>query len=138
MKKIIEAIQDNRSKPLNSKMQLKLFIKDILITNPNIEVDWDEWSGEKWASLFIRGEKFAIICAELPVVFILKEKKELIKNINSLCEHNYIEIKSFVDNMWMLDKNEFEQKIPQLIWHASDEAINVNKFSTDDFWFATI
>ena len=39
---------------------------------------------------------------------------------------------------WKIDLEELKRKIPEISWNASPYAVDINSFSLDDFYFATI
>ena len=39
---------------------------------------------------------------------------------------------------WYIQLKELKEQLPEIDWHVSAEAVNDNKFSLNDFYFATI
>lgn len=50
----------------------------------------------------------------------------------------YIWVENYDTDEWYIQLKELKEQLPEIDWHASAEAVNDNKFSLNDFYFATI
>ncbi|RUS41946.1 hypothetical protein [Cohnella sp. AR92] len=102
-----------------------------------LHIDWDEAAGEAWATVYRNGTIVAIIGIEIPIIFVHFKDKLVIDN---KLKDQYIieEIIDFHECIWKLNIEEYNLKFPSVPWHAAEEAVNRNRFSTRDFWYATI
>jgi len=44
----------------------------------------------------------------------------------------------YCSEIWFIDLANLKQTIPERYWYASEGAVNINSFSLDDLYFATI
>ena len=113
-------------------------IPQIKIADTELKLDWDDGAGEKWARFYNLTD--GIVCmvnAKLGLVFMRKKyKNQDIKNILKNLEVVFTE--NYYSSDWTIDVSDLKKEIPEIYWHASEDAVNTNGFSLDDFYFATV
>ena len=118
--------------------EIHSFISDITKMNSDMVYDWDEWSGEEWMSIMENKKKIAIIGIKIPIIFVSSEDQDKLQSYELVKKLHRVVIEDFDKEMWHLNLDEYKQAIPEVEWHSSDDVVNPNSFSTEEFWFATI
>lgn len=138
MKNMIEVLKKAREKKVFKNNEFKELLIKIQLMDPNLKLDWDDGAGEEWARFF--EQESGVVCmisARLAVAFIRKSYEfSKIQNIMDMMEIVYTE--DYSSNNWYINMANFKKEIPELYWHASEEAVNIDSFSLDDLYFATI
>ena len=106
--------------------------------NNNLRLDWDEEAGEDWAR-FIH-EEMGVVCmmsVKVGIAFVrrnysLQDFQEILEDVNIVLVDNYS------SNEWYIDLVVLDKELPQICWHACENAVDANCFSLDDLYFATI
>ena len=116
-----------------SKDSLKLLFgkKDIITFN------WDMESGERWASIFLDHEFICYISSVIPIAFC---KTVFLKETEKLLEEKVIIISGgdFDNKNWFINSQRLEMCSSKLKWIVSEQVLNLEQFSINDFWYATI
>ena len=138
MENMIDILKRARDKKVFLDDEFEELVTKIQLADSNLKLDWDDGAGEEWARFST--QKDGIVCmisAKLGVAFIRKSYKfSNIKNVIDMLEIVFTE--DYCSENWFIDLIDLKQMIPELYWHASEEAVNVNSFSLDDLYFATI
>ena len=71
-------------------------------------------------------------------IFLKNEFKELLMKISLADRDLKLDWDDYSSENWFIDVVDFKQKIPELYWHASEDAVNRNSFSLQDLYFATV
>jgi len=138
MKNIVSILEQARNNnPDYNFPEIIKGIKSLKKVDHSINYDWDE-SDEEWVSLLKENERVAIIGVKIPVIFVVNEFKKTLDTYEFSQKILCIEINDFDEVIWSIDLEEYESKINEPPFHASSESINLNSFSTNDFWWATI
>ena len=58
--------------------------------------------------------------------------KKILKNLEIVFTENYY------SSDWTIGVSDLKKEIPEIYWYASEDAVNTNCFSLDDFYFATV
>lgn len=74
---------------------------------------------------------------KIGIAFIRKDEltEETIQQLNLYYLFN---VSDYSTEEWKIDLEELKRKIPEISWNASPYAVDINSFSLDDFYFATI
>lgn len=138
MENMMEILKRARDKKIFLNNEFEELLMKIQLADSNLELDWDDGAGEEWARF--SNKKDGIVCminAKIGVVFIKKNYKfSKIKKIIDMLEIVFTD--DYCSDNWFIDLTNLKQTIPELYWHTSEEAVNINSFSLDDFYFATI
>lgn len=138
MENLMEVLKRARDKKIFLNNEFEELLMKIQLADSNLKLDWDDGAGEEWARF--SNQKDGIVCminAKIGVAFIRKDYKiENIKDAIDILE--VILTADYSSDNWFIDINNLEQMIPELYWHASEEAVNTSGFSLDDLYFATI
>lgn len=131
----------NRAKRVNNFKTQDDFIKYLHIIkefDQSLKLDWDDGAGEEWARFVHENHGIVyMINSKIGIIFARESYKEEIPNV--LFSECVIYItESFDKDEWFIDMKKLETQIPQIKWHASEDAVNSNKFSLSDLYFATV
>ena len=107
-------------------------------SDPNIIIDWDNGAGEEWARL-IKSD-IGIVCmmnTKIGIAFARKQNlnKETIQVLESLF---IVEVVNFSSDEWFIDLDILREKTPEIDWNARVDAVNIEKMSLSDLYFATV
>ena len=135
---MLDILKRARDKKVFLGNEFEELIMKIQLADSNLEFDWDDGAGEEWARFFNQKDgKVCMISAKVGVAFIRKSYKfSNIKNVVNMLEIVFTE--DYCSENWFIDLIDLKQMIPELYWHTSEGAVNVNSFSLDDLYFATI
>lgn len=130
--------QAKRKKLFSNQQEFKDLLTQIKIADTELKLDWDDGAGEEWARFYNLTD--GIVCmmnTKLGLVFMRKKYenqdiKKILKNLEVVFTKNYY------SSDWTIDVSELKKEIPEIYWHASEDAVNTNCFSLDDFYFATV
>ncbi|MCI8669717.1 MAG: hypothetical protein HFI34_09385 [Lachnospiraceae bacterium] len=138
MENMMEVLKRAKDKKVFVNNEFEELLMKILLADSNLKLDWDDGAGEEWARFSNRKE--GIVCminAKIGVAFIRKNYEfSNIKKILDMLEIVFTE--DYSSDNWFIDLANLRQTIPELYWHASERAVNINNFSLDDLYFATI
>lgn len=138
MENMMEVLRKARNKKIFLNNEFEELLMKIQLADSNLKLDWDDGAGEEWARFF--NQKDGIVCmvsAKIGVAFIKKcYEFNNIKNIMGILEIVFTD--DYNSDNWFIDLTSLEQEIPEFYWHASEGAVNMNCFSLDDLYFATV
>lgn len=138
MENMIEVLKKARRKKIFKKSEFEQLLIKIQTADCNLKLDWDDGAGEEWARF--SNQKDGIVCmisAKIGIAFI-KRKYEFdnIKDAMNMLEIIFTD--DYCSDNWFINLSALKETIPELYWHASEGAVNINSFSLDDLYFATI
>ena len=127
---LLRAEQHDRSW---SKDTLKQFIGK----KEAITFDWDMECGERWATVFLDHKFIGYISSVIPIAFC---KTVFLKEIEKFLEEKIIIINEddFDNKKWFIDPQKLEKYSLKLKWIISEQVLDLEQFSINDFWYATI
>ena len=96
------------------------------------DIDLDE----QWARILKDNSIIGFLGIKIPILFLNDYVNIYMYNFNK--DIHIIYDKNFDNKTWIIDLKKVNQSIPELIWHASPDAINPACLSINDFWYATI
>lgn len=138
MESIIKVLEIARNKKIFQNNEFEELLKRIQLADSNLKLDWDDGAGEEWARF--SNQTDGIVCmisAKIGVAFI--RKKYEFHNIESVINTlEIVYVDDYSSDNWFVDLNVMKQIVPELFWHASEGAVNINRFSLDDLYFATV
>ena len=113
------------------------FIHEI-IERTHLQLDWDTGAGEEWARLI--ADNFGIVGmvhTKIGIAFIRKNYdgvplKELMNDL--WCE----EVENYSAEEWKIDLTTVRHQLAEIVWHSSNDVVNSNQFSLNDFYFTTV
>ena len=131
-------IKAKRKKVFKSVLEIQEIIDNIRLSDKKFSIDWDSGAGEEWVRLC--NEKKSVVCmmnTKIGIAFIRKDEltEETIQQLNLYYLFN---VSDYSTEEWKIDLEELKRKIPEISWNASPYAVDINSFSLDDFYFATI
>lgn len=106
-----------------------------LVEKKECSISWDYDCGEKVCGVFIENELAAYIHARFPICFATDEFSKVECVFASLL--HIVRITDFYEENWYVDLEKMEWYAPEITWRCSEDAVNPNAFSIDDFRFAT-
>lgn len=139
MENLLSILQQAKDERVSIKLsEVHDFITAISLLQSDLNYDWDEWSGEEWLTLLIDNARVAMICIKIPIIFVSEQHNIYIQTFDLIKKLYKVIIKDFDECIWSIDLNKYKSLFPELEWHASEDAVDVTSFSTNEFWFATI
>lgn len=112
-------------------------LKSLINKNKNVIFDWDMECGERWATMLLNNKFLGYISSVIPLVFcksvLLKDTQKILE-----CEVLFISEDDFDDKKWFIDPQRLERESKKLKWIVNEQVLNFEKFSINDFWYATI
>jgi hypothetical protein len=96
------------------------------------EKDWDEYAGERWATVLLRGEVIAYISKDIPLLFISYEFMHVTKPFEELVV------------IWFSDNDSAEYSVDSDVFQdwskgrSKTGGLDVENLSVSDIWWATI
>lgn len=139
MRDMLEVLKRAKQKRVfANQVEFENLLKEIQIADETLWLDWDDRAGEEWAKFSNKAN--GIVCmlsTSLRLAFIRHNySTQRIKHI--LQDYEVIYTDDYGTDEWRIDTYELKCEIPEICWHASEEAVNTKCFSLDDFYFATI
>lgn len=112
-------------------------LKSLINKNKNVIFDWDMECGERWATILLNNKFLGYISSVIPLVFcksvLLKDTQKILE-----CKVLFISEDDFDDKKWFIDPQRLERESKKLKWIVNEQVLNFEKFSINDFWYATI
>lgn len=139
MKDMLEILRRAKQKKIFANQEE---FKDVLVriqmADTGLRLDWDDGAGEEWARLSnLMDGIVCMINTKIGVVFVKKRYK--FQNIKHILDNfEIVFTEDYCSADWFIDVSNFEREISEMYWHASENAVNKNCFSLDDFYFATV
>lgn len=139
MKSINEVfIKAKEKKVYKNIIDFRNTIEAVGHSDPNITIDWDTGAGEEWARL-IKSD-IGVVCmmnTKIGIAFARKQSlnKETIQVLESLF---IVEVVDFSSDEWFVDLDILREKTPEIDWNATMDAVNIEKMSLSDLYFATV
>ena len=113
-------------------------LENILKSNTDFELDWDNGAGEEWARII--KQQMGIACmlnTKIGVAFIRKNylSNQTLAIMNQLF---LVEVLNYSSEEWCLNLHVLEKRVTEISWGCESHEINVTKMSLDDLYFATV
>lgn len=113
-------------------------LNEIMSSEINIVLDWDNDAGEEWAR-FIHRQKGVVgmLNTKIGIVFICNNflKSMTLKKLDSLF---LVKVSNYSSEEWYVDLSLLEKELPEISWERCSDSIDVTRLSLDDLYFATI
>lgn len=113
-------------------------INAILHSDKTVHLDWDKEAGEDWIR-FYRQES-GLICMihrRIGIAFVrLSNSGTLLTRC--LRDIYIVEVESFSLDEWCIDLSYLYEYISEIHWNASPYAINTDRMSLSDLYYATV
>lgn len=138
MENMMEILKKAREKKIFQGSEFEELLMKIQLADGNLRLDWDDGAGEEWARFYNQKDgKVCMISAKIGVAFIRKSYEfHNIKNVINMLEIVFTD--DYHSDNWFIDLVDLRQSIPEVDWHVSEESVNINCFSLDDLYFATV
>lgn len=136
---MLETLRKAKQKKIfTNQKEFKDVLAQIQSADMELRLDWDDGAGEEWARFGNLTD--GIVCminTGLGLAFI--KKKYRFQNIEHILKNfEIVFIENYSLNDWSIDVKKLKMEIPEIDWHASEDAVNTKCFSLDDFYFATV
>ena len=104
----------------------------------DLNLDWDDGAGEEWARLNHQEHGIVyMINSKIGIIFARKSYESKIPQVLFSMYEVFI-TENYDKDEWFIDLAKLKSEVKQISWHASEEAVNPNKFSLNDLYFATV
>ncbi|MDE6567870.1 MAG: hypothetical protein K2K70_09100 [Lachnospiraceae bacterium] len=116
-----------------SKNRLTLIIEQ----DVQFVYDWDRECGERWASIQMNNKFVGYINCFSPLCFC---QKDAIKEIKSAFGDETVIIaeNDFDTKKWFINEEKINRKLSELSWIVQEGVLDINAFSINDLWYATL
>lgn len=118
--------------------EFKDVLDEIMSSEINVVLDWDNEAGEGWAR-FIHRQKGVVgmLNTKIGIVFICDHflKSITLKKLDSLF---LVRVPSYSSEEWYVDLSLLEKEISEISWKKCFDDVDVTRLSLDDLYFATI
>lgn len=139
MRDMLEILKCTKhKKPFKDQEEFKETLVQIQAADTTLKIDWDDGAGEEWARFSNQAD--GIVCminSKIRLVFV-RSRYDIQKIQHIICDYEVAFTEDFCSDEWVIDVDKLRHEIPEIYWHASEGAVNVNHFSLDDFYFATV
>lgn len=113
-------------------------LAQIQAADKTLKIDWDDGAGEEWARFSDQTDgTVCMINSKIRVAFV-RSKYRLPNIQHLLCDYEVVLTEDFCSDEWTIDLDKLKHEIPEIYWHTSEDAVNINHFSLDDLYFATV
>lgn len=104
----------------------------------DLKLDWDDGAGEEWARLNheVYGTVY-MINTKIGIIFARKSYERKIPHF-LFSKYEIFITENYDKDEWFIDLAKLKSEVSQISWHASEGAVNPNKFSLNDLYFATV
>lgn len=133
-----EIIKSKEYQKTWSKEKLELFIKLWGQVDNSVKFDCDIQSGEQWIRVFKDNVIVGMLGVNIPMLLLNELYESSNRNYNFIKDVHVVKVINFDANSWNIDLNIIKLAVPEIIWHASLDAVNPECMSINDFWYATV
>lgn len=101
-------------------------------------MDWEADAGEEWARfLNFNSEIVLMMNIRIGVAFLREDcfSEKIVSILNDLF---LVKVENFGSDQWCIDLSEIRKALPEISWAASEEAVNTEKMSLQDLYYATV
>lgn len=135
LKLLLEA---QEKKKFTSQEDFKNFLSDIRRSNEYLELEWDDEAGEEWAILkYPHHGGGAMINSKIGLVFVWRSSNALILP-DAFSQCVVYETENFDMDEWHIDLVKLEELVPEISWCVGEEAVNPERFSLQELFYATV
>lgn len=131
-------IKAKKKKMYGDLVEFQNIIQQVQSMDENIRLDWDAGVIEEWARFIKNGT--GIVCMmniRIGVVFV--RVKSLSKEILEIFKELFVVyVDDYESEEWFIDLSLLQSTTPEIDWNASSDAVNTEKMSLNDLYFATI
>ena len=131
-------IKAKAHKTFNTEEEIDEVINCILQNDNTICLDWDKGAGEDWIRFY--RQQSGVICMlhkRIGIAFV--RTKELNEKIQDELSKLYlVNVDSYNLEEWCIDTELLENATPEVTWHASPNAVDVENISLNDLYYATV
>ena len=139
MKDMMEILRKAKCKRVfENQEEFRAVLTQMQSADAELRLDWDDGAGEEWAIFDNLAD--GIVCmmnARLRLAFI-REKYNFQKIEQVLRDFEIVFTENYDLDEWSVDVEHLKKEIPQIYWHTSEDAVNAECFSLNDFYFATV
>lgn len=138
MRDLLKELSTAREKKVYSDNEFE----DYLLKQKNVDeanvIRWDLGAGEEWASLYNKDLNVTFMFnVRIGICFAIYTA--LPSGLSSLLnEIHFVKVDSFETQEWKLDLKGLRDNVPEIIWHASDGAVDCDNLSIQDLYWATV
>lgn len=118
--------------------EFKELINKIKEIDNGLELDWDTGAGEDWVQFVKKG--VAIVCMLHTKIGIAFIRRDLIdsKTLELLQPLFVVYFYDYESEEWCIDLNLLKEKVPEIEWLVTKDAVNDKRMSLLDLYFATV
>ena len=98
-------------------------------------VEWDSGAGEEWA--FVNNSGLSLMLnRRIGICFVCGKLDESVMACLSQCKCVFVD--GYDIEEWCVDLTDLHTGIPEIVWSATDEAVDPHCFSLNDFYAVTV
>ena len=131
-------IKAKENKVYNNLAEFEDILTMLKASDKDLNLDWDKGAGEEWA-VFTKADIGYVCMMNTKIGAVFARNDYLSKEGIRILEMLYLtEVESFSIEDWFVDLEVLEESVPEINWHASISAVDTEKLSLNDLYFATI
>lgn len=135
MRDMLVELLDARKHKIYKENEFEALLQNLKESNAGNTIDWDGGAGEEWA--FVNNEGISIMLnRRIGICFVRGTLDETKVSCLSQCKCVYVD--RFDIDEWYIDLTDLRKSVPEIIWSASDDAVDPRCFSLNDFYYATV
>jgi hypothetical protein len=115
-----------------------LFIKRWEKEDNSLWFDCDVEAGEQWVRVFKDNCMFGLLGVDFPILFLDTLSEDGNRNYNFFEDVHVVKERDFDADIWKIDLEILKKALPGIVWNASQDAVNPERMSINDFWYATV
>lgn len=101
-------------------------------------IDWDRDAGEEWAR-FLNANYEIVLMLNVRIGIVFLRSKNVLDNIfNILKKLLIVEVEDFGTEEWCIDVEKIKKDLPEISWTVSEDAVNTQRMSLQDLYYATV
>ena len=133
-----EILKSKRNQNTWSQEKLELLLKLWGQVDDSLKFDNDIESGELWVRVLKNSKVIGIIGVNIPLLIITDNYLNNSRNYDFFRDVHIVEDVDFNVNSWYIDLDTIKLSVPEITWRASQDAVNPECMSINDFWYATV
>ena len=131
-------IKAKEKKCYHNFFEFQGIVKEIMLADEDIKLEWDNGAGEEWAR-FTKSDLGVVCMMNIKIGIVFARQKNLNKKVHDILNSLFVvDVSDYNSEEWFIDLAILEDKIPEISWHVSPNAINTKKMSLNDLYFATV
>lgn len=137
MQELSQLLIRAKEKKCFDSLEFKILIQRIAEFE-EYSLDWDVGAGEEWAR-FLNTNLEIVLMLNVKIGIVFLKKGSVLTDILDILKDLFIvEVDSYGMDEWCIDISKLESNVPEINWRASKDAVDTEKMSLQDLYYATV